>query len=151
MKTISDCRKYRICLGIFSLHFHICTLSKNRICTQNRCCRESATATGDLPRLSYQRKKAHGRTKQHKQMPQTYAASIYFSVQLQLCSRCETILCPFSDSGASLNPLLRKLRNKQLCEIEKKKKNFLQPFINEPRNHFWRCEALPNHPVIQQR
>lgn len=29
-KTISDCRKYRICLSILSLHFHICTVVKEQ-------------------------------------------------------------------------------------------------------------------------
>lgn len=29
-KTISDCRKYRFCLGIFSLRFHICTVVKEQ-------------------------------------------------------------------------------------------------------------------------
>lgn len=29
-KTISDCRKYRFCLGIFSLHFQICTVVKEQ-------------------------------------------------------------------------------------------------------------------------
>lgn len=63
-------------------------------------------------------RKAHGKTKQHKQLPQPTRRQLIFCT-LQLCSRCETILCPFSDAGASLNPLLRKLRNKQLYEIEK--------------------------------
>lgn len=48
-KPISDCRKYRF-VWVFSLFtFTYVQLSKNRICTQNRSCRESATATGDFP------------------------------------------------------------------------------------------------------
>lgn len=58
------------------------------------------------------KKKAHGKTK-HKQMPQPRQRQLIFCT-LQLCSRCETILCPFSDAGASLIPLLRKLRNKHI-------------------------------------
>lgn len=69
------------------------------------------------------KKKTHGKTKQHKQMPQPTRHQLIFCT-LQLCSRCETILCPFSDAGASLIQLLRKLRNKQLYETEKKKTYF---------------------------
>ncbi len=71
------------------------------------------------------KKKTHGKTKQHKQMPQPTRHQLIFCT-LRLCSRCETILCPFSDAGASLIQLLRKLRNKQLYETQKK--HILQPF-----------------------
>lgn len=34
-KTISDCRKYRICLGSFIFTFTYIQLSKNRVCTED--------------------------------------------------------------------------------------------------------------------
>lgn len=116
-KTISDCRKYRFCLGIFSLHFHICTVVKEQ--DMYRVV-ERVQLLLDLPWLSRQQKKKHmvkQKKKNIKQMPQPMWRQLIFCTLR--CSRCETILCPFSDA-ARTNPALRTLRNKQLHEIENK-------------------------------
>lgn len=85
------------------------------------------------------RKSKIKKTNQHNECHNRSGINLFSVHYSQLRSRCETIIRPFSDTGSSLNPLFRKLRNKQQ-EIEKKKKeqktNILQPFMRRPQSHF---------------
>lgn len=47
-KTISDCRKYRICLSILSSLSHMYSCQRTGYVHRILSCTENATATGDL-------------------------------------------------------------------------------------------------------
>lgn len=106
---------------------------------------KSATSTGDLQRHSHQQKqKACGKTK-HKQMPHPTRHQLVFFT-LQLCSPCETILCPFSDAGTSLIPLLRKLRNKrEINNYMIQKNKYFTTIHKRASEPLCYCKALANH------
>lgn len=122
-KTISDCRKYRFCLGIFSLHFHICTVVKEQdMYTELKSQRECNCYWRLTNTLPPTKEKARGKTKQHKTNATNLRGINLFFCTLQLCSPCETILCPFSDAGRfSKSRSLRKLRNKTITMKQKNK------------------------------
>lgn len=104
-------------------------LSKNRICTENWGCTESATTPGDLLRLSHQQQNTMVK-KNKKNNATTYAAATYiYFFYTTLFSRRDNLL---SWSGNISTPTCwgkKSRENKQLCEI----KHILQPFMNKPR------------------
>lgn len=110
-KTISDCRKYRFCLGIFfSLHFQICTV------VEEQDMYIELKSSGECSH--YRRPQTPPPKKQSVWQNQTNKNNL-FLYTTALCSVWHQSLV-HSYTSVHFTPLLRNLRNKRLHENRKK-------------------------------
>lgn len=139
-KTISDCRKYRFLFGYFlSSLSHMYSCQRTGYVHRTEVVERVQLLLETFQTLPPTKQNAHGKTKQHKQMPQPTVASTHFLYTTTLFSMWDNLMSILW-CGSSLIPFLRKLRNKQLHEI---KNNILQPFINKLQSCF--DIVKPNH------